>query len=280
MTMKKQEDAKAAEAEAKKQEDAKAAEKVLKVAAGKSLVINKKIFTGGIELQASQVLQTGKLELKNKDGVTTYELDFKPKASHFPTVTTDWSDPAADALGDLSALGDVIKSDSGVRSTILIFGSSAWSNFQKNDDVKELLDNRRIEIGDINPMLDDTGAIYRGRIWAGNYELEMWSYDADYEDPQTGNPVSYVATDNVVMLSEKTRLDKTAAEVPLVKKPDSMLAPLIPNALQSRAQNQGYVLTPNVYASPDNTALFGQLYSRPLLVPVQIDGFGCLTTKM
>ena len=60
MTMKKQEDAKAAEAEAKKQEDAKAAEKVLKVAAGKSLVINKKIFTGGEELPQAVVEQLKK----------------------------------------------------------------------------------------------------------------------------------------------------------------------------------------------------------------------------
>ena len=49
-----------------------------------------------IEFQASQVLQTGKAILKNEGGVTKYSIDYKPKATHFPTFSTPWSDSAAD----------------------------------------------------------------------------------------------------------------------------------------------------------------------------------------
>ena len=46
------------------------------------------MITRAVEQQASQILQTGKLTLKNRGGDEVYVIDFKPKATHFPTVTT------------------------------------------------------------------------------------------------------------------------------------------------------------------------------------------------
>jgi hypothetical protein len=230
----------------------------------------------GIEQQASQILQTGILNLTDDNGATRYALDFSPKATHFPTVTTDWSAAGADPIADLQALAGVIRTDGKVDPNRLIMGEAALTNFLNNDKVQAALDNRRIEIGEIAPELRDSGATFYGFVWVGTYRMEIWAYPEEFLDPED-NVVKYIETDNVVMLSTRTRLDKASAIVPLPIAPDPRVAGLLPGRLDSA--KDGIDVTPNVYASNNGKQVFGELESRPLLIPVQIDGFGCLTTK-
>jgi hypothetical protein len=231
-----------------------------------------------VELQASQILQTGTLVLTNSAGDEVYTLDFKPKASHFPTVGVDWSVTAtADPLGDLQSLADVIRADGKIDPDMLIMGATALRNFLANDAVKEVLDNRRIDIGAIRPEMRDSGATFYGFVWVGTYQMEIWTYPDTFKDPQTGNPVKYIADDKVVMLSSRTRLDMTSARVPLPLGPDPRVAGLLPDRMSSR--ENGFDVTPNLYTSNNGKQIFGELESRPLLIPVQIDGFGCLDTQ-
>ena len=232
-----------------------------------------------VELQASQILQTGKLTLTDGTGDTVYELDFKPKATHFPTVGTSWSDTAtADPLSDLEALAKVIRSDGKINADRLVFGDVALRNFLKNDEVQKMLDNRRIEVGGIAPEFDDSGATFYGFVWVGAYRFEMWTYPDTYEDPQTGIPTEYVTADKIIMTSSRTRLDMTSARVPLPLGPDPRVAGLLPGRMTSREEN--FDVTPNVYTTPNGKQIMGELESRPLLIPVQIDGFGCLDTEI
>ena len=233
----------------------------------------------GVELQASQILQTGILDLKDKNGDTVYTLDFKPKATHFPTAGTSWSDTAnADPIADLEALAEVIRADGKVDPDLLVMGRSAVNNFINNEKVQPLLDNRRINIGEIAPRQAGLGATFHGTVWAGQYEFQIWSYKDTYKDPQTGNPTKYVADDSVIMLSSSTRLDITSAKVPLPLGPDPRVASLLPGRMTDR--DAGFDVTPNVYPTPNGKQIMAELESRPLLVPVQIDGFGCLDTEV
>ena len=231
----------------------------------------------GIEQQASQILQTGKLTLTNKAGDEVYTLDFAPKATHFPTVTTNWSDPGADPIADLQALASVIRTDGKVDPNRIILGESALTNFLKNDNVKACLDNRRIEIGEIAPEMVDSGATFYGHVWVGTYRMELWAYPEEFLDPED-NVVKYVDPNKVIMLSTRTRLDKASAIVPLPIAPDPRVAGLLPGRLDSA--KDGVDVTPNVYSSLNGKQVYGELESRPLLIPVQIDGFGCLLTLM
>lgn len=227
-----------------------------------------------VELQASQILQTGVLTLTDDAGATVYTLDFKPKATHFPTVGTGWDQAGADPLGDLESLAKVIRSDGKVNPDRLVLGETALKHFLANTKVKDALDNRRIEIGEVAPQFADSGATFYGFVWVGNYRFEMWSYPETYEDPQTGNPVEFVTPDKVIMLSSRTRLDMTAARVPLPLGPDPRLAGLLPGRLTSREAN--FDVTPNAYATPNGKQIMGELEARILLIPVQIDGYGCV----
>lgn len=249
---------------------------VAKMAQG-FMVIDDKIQRA-VELQASQILQTGQLTLTNKTGDTVYELDFKPKATHFPTVAVAWSNAAsATPIDDLRALGNVIRSDGKVNPNRLTFGEKAFSDFMATAQVKEHLDNRRIEFGFVDPEMEDSGAVNQGRIWIGSYAYDMWTYPEEYKDPQTGNPVKYVADDKVIMDSTRTRFDMTSARVPLPLGPDPRVEGLLPGRMSSR--EGGFDVTPNVYPTPNGKQIMGELESRPLLVPVQIDGFGCLDVE-
>lgn len=228
-----------------------------------------------VELQASQILQTGQLTLTNKAGDTVYELDFKPKATHFPTVAIAWSNAAtATPIDDLASLGNVIRSDGKVSPNRLTFGEKAFSDFMATAQVKEHLDNRRIEFGFADPEMEDSGAVNQGRIWIGSYAYDMWTYPEEYKDPQTGAPVKYVADDKVIVDSTRTRFDMTSARVPLPLGPDPRVESLLPGRLSSRENS--FDVTPNVYVTPNGKQITGELESRPLLFPAQIDGFGCL----
>jgi hypothetical protein len=231
-----------------------------------------------VELQASQILQTGILTLTNKSGDTVYSLDFKPKASHFPTTGISWSGATADPLGDLASLAKVIRADGKINPNILIMGDTALSNFLANDDVQKKLDTRNFDLGNIAPFFDDSGATFYGFVWVGAYRFAIATYPDTFTSPQTGLPVEYVAGDKVIMLSDRTRLDMTAARVPLPLGPDPRVAGLLPGRMSSREDS--FDVTPNVYCTPNGKQIMGELESRPLLIPVQIDGFGCLDTEI
>lgn len=246
---------------------------VAKMAKGFKLIDDK--ISRSVELQAAQIMQTGIVTLTDGTGATVYTLDFKPKATHFPTVGTAWATIAtADPLGDIEALAKVIRADGKVNPDRLIMGDTALRNFMRNADVQAVLDNRRMEVGLIAPGMEDSGATFYGHVWAGTYKFEIWAYPGTYTDPQTGNSTQYVEADKVIVTSTKTRLDMTSARVPLPLGPDPRIAGLLPGRMSS--PEGGFDVTPNAYATPNGKQIMGELESRPLLIPVQIDGFGCL----
>lgn len=236
----------------------------------------------GIELQAAQILQTGKLELTDEENDTVFTLDFQAKTEHFPTTSVSWSDTAnADPIGDLEALAEVIRANGHVNPNMLIMGSVAYNNALKNQQFKDCLDNRRISVGEINPRFENSGATRKGFIWIGDYEFQIWTYPETYKNPDPNaaeKTLNYLAKDKVVMLSDDTRLDKTFAEVPCPLGPDPRVANLLPGRLSDRSENMD--VTPNVYCTPNGKQIWGELESRPLLIPTQIDGFGCLDTEV
>jgi hypothetical protein len=243
-------------------------------------VINDKIVRG-VELQAAQILQTGKLSLTDKDDAVRFDLDFKPKATHFPTVGTNWSNGASDKINDLGSLAEVIRKDGKVEPDVIILGRSALRNLLKDTSVKEFLDNRRYEVGTIAPQISArSGATRYGRITVDTYEFELWTYPDTYDHPNTGAPTKYIADDKVVMLSTQTRLDRVSARVPHPIGPDPRIASIMPGRLTSTAAGGNFDVTPNLYCTPNGKQVIGELESRTLLLPVQIDGFGCLDTEI
>jgi hypothetical protein len=231
-----------------------------------------------IELQASQVLQTGKLSLPGKDGNLTYSLDYKPKTAHFPTVTTDWSDSNSTKIADLDSLGDQIRNNGLVDPKTLIFSETSWKEFQADSAIQSLLDNRRINVGAIDPRMTNNGLKYRGIIDIGNYQYEMFTYNARY-NPLDGSAKSkYISDDKVIMLPDINDLDfrKVFAGIPVIVDSDPRVSGIMP----ARVSVPGaFDFKPRVYTDQKAETMFSEIKSRPLLIPTSIDRFGCLTTK-
>ncbi|AAQ96539.1 hypothetical protein [Vibrio phage VP16C] len=232
----------------------------------------------GVEIQASQILQTGRLNLLDRDGETAYEIDYAPKATHFPTVTTAWSDDGADPIDDLRALFEVIRADGKVNPDMIIMGEQALRWALRNANFQEELDNRRIDTGMIDPRMMASGATLYGNVWVGSYMAQIWTYPEGYSHPQTRAFTKYVNDDSVIVLSSQTRLDRVSAIVPLPLGPDQRVSQMLPDLVPGRMVSEGDDLdvTPNLYPTPNGRTIIAELLSRILLVPVQIDGFGCL----
>jgi len=234
-----------------------------------------------IELQASQVLQSGTVTLSDENGVALYTIDYKPKVAHFPTVSTDWGDSGYDPIGDLGALAEVIRTNGRENPDQLIFGATAFDKFISNTKVQTLLDNRRMDVGDIGrPETRGQGGTSHGTFSIGQYTYQLWTYNAVYKHQQTGTLTPFVAADKVIMRATTGRLDATFGAIPnigaMLGKNGRQLVPELPGRFDS--PESGIDLHTNVWLSPDGEQIFGGVGSRPLLIPTAIDTFGCLDT--
>jgi hypothetical protein len=231
-----------------------------------------------VNLQAAQVLQTGTVDLPGEDGTSGFTLDFKPKATHFPTAGTAWNAVGADPIADLLALQTVIKADGKTQPNALVFGSNAWEDFISNEKVLERLDNRRYELGNIQMPEGMDGGTFHGTIAIGAYRYQMWTCEETYKDIATGDVTQYMNTNKCIMMNTEARLDAAYGSVPFVVAPEQRASVFMPPRLESLGKG-GFAAWPNAYIAENNKSVKGELYTRPLMIPVAIDTFGCITTR-
>lgn len=228
-----------------------------------------------IEYQASQVLTTGKCVLTDGDGNEVVSIDYKPKSEHFANADVEWGESAYDPILDLTGLLDTI-SDNGLEDPdTLIFGDDAWKHFQANDDVLALLNNRRIMIGEIDPVTQGRrGGTYQGQIVLGNRTVRLYTYGGRYLHPSTGVKSSYVPANKVIAMSSTARLDLAFGAVPQLVPPDRRVLPLVGDRLSMAGRQLD--MYPHAWLTPDDESLKLSVRARPICIPTAIDTFGCL----
>ena len=233
-----------------------------------------------IELMASQVLQTATVDMIDDNGATLFTVDFKPKATHFPTAGTIWSDSGADPLGDLGALAEIIRNDGLMDSNQLYFGIDAWNAFAAHPTVQAQMDLLRLNIGSIGPMnpaqSGTRGAQFRGTIDIGHNKFDMWTYGARYTHPQTGAATPFIDPAKVIMKSNDTRLDATYGSIPKFRQNNADSLRFMPGRITNRDARVDFF--PNSWVTEDGQTLNVSISARPLLIPTAIDTFGCIAT--
>lgn len=231
-----------------------------------------------IELMASQILQTATVTLKDDEGADAYTIDFKGKATHFPTSATAWTDAVnCTPVNDLESLCDVIHTDGQSMPDRTIFGKSAWTNFINSEQVQKLLDNRRINIGGVDPETPRPGMRYMGYIDLTGYRLNLYTYKGEYKDVKAAANARYVEDNKVIVLSENMRLDATYGAIPQIVPPEARAMSFLTGRMPMASIGMDF--TTNAWVSADGEAVHGSIGSRPLLIPTSIDRFGCLTTE-
>ncbi len=232
-----------------------------------------------IELQASQVLQTGVIELFDNDGNKVYTLDYQARSDHFPTAAEAWGTADADSLSDLKSLGSTIRTNGLAKPDMAIMGIDAFDAFIQEQKVRDLLDNRRIDLGAFQRMEEmvGEGGEFRGSVDVGNYQMAVWTYDGRYKDPETGDSKRYLDPAKVIVRDSGGRLDATFGAIPRIVQPDQRVMPFLPGRLAS--PELGMDIHTNAWVSPDGENLHVAAGSRPLMIPTAIDRFGCLDTQ-
>ncbi len=229
-----------------------------------------------IEVQAAQVLQTGKLDLPDENGVVAYQLDYRPKATHFPSVTIPWSDPSAKPLDDLEAFADVIR-DNGLRDPEnAIFSATSWRDFISHESVKDVLKKDSIGLGVLSPRMVNNGGKYQGYINIGSYRINLFTYNGRYINFGDTVKNKFIMDNNVIMTASMEDLDfrLVYGGIPSIGM-DDPFNDIVPERV---SVDEVYDFRPRVYKDQRADVFFGEVKSRPICIPVSIDRFGCLKT--
>jgi hypothetical protein len=263
-------------------ESAYVAEKINWLARLAKLLVNKfarmtNIIRRSMEYQAAMVLQTGDIILTDENGTQTFKLGLKTKTSHFPIATTSWNAANADPLGDIDVLSDIIRDDGHADVENLIFGKNAWINFIKNKWVQENLNKDVLATGQISPQIRDKGAKYMGYIDYGANRYSLWTYNARYNPFKSTEVVKYLDPDKVIFLPAPEDLDFRRLFGGIITvRADTTFDQLF-GADKVQIGNE-YDIRPRVFYSEDNEAYIAEIKSRPLMLPVSVNRYGCLTT--
>ena len=160
------------------------------------------------EWQLATALQTGKIVVSGKD--VDYEIDFQMDASHLVTNAGGdiWGSGTEDKIAQLEADSQKIRDKGAPPPTDLYLGSNAAVEFLKDTDILNYLDNRRVQMGEINPQqLAEQKATFLGTFSRVGLNVNVYAYTATYKD-SAGATQYYLDPDNYVLTSPATRIEK------------------------------------------------------------------------
>ena len=221
---------------------------------GRDMAYLEEIITRREEWMAAQLVQTGKVSIVG-DGVNDL-IDFGMDSNHIITLTGTalWSDQTnSTPLIDLRTWRRLILQDSGLNATDVIMGSDALDAFLSHAKVKDQLDTRRIDLGQIDPRQTPEGAIYYGRI--KDVALDLWVYDEWYYDEATTSEKSMIDTKKVIMGSSNARAARHYGAI---------------QDLEATAVTSRFAKS---WTEKDPSVRFLMVQSAPLMSLHQVDGF-------
>ncbi len=220
------------------------------------------------ELQCATALQTGVITVEG-EGISD-SIDFglsasgaKSGNSHLPTLagTAKWSDRTNSVpLINLRDWVDTIEIDSGLGVADCIMGKAAAQDFVRNAEVKDLLDNRRIKMGEINPRkLKELGVTYWGYLEEPG--IDIWEYSAYYYDKATRTTKTYVDTNKVILWGAGM----------YAKRHYGLIEDVEANMVVDRFAKS--------WIEKDPSGRIVLLQSAPLMAPHQVDAILCATVR-
>ncbi len=154
------------------------------------------------EWMAAQALFNGSVNVVG-DGVNDV-IDFGRAADHAVTLTGTalWTDSASKPLDKLREWRRKVIQDSGLAPDAAVFGADVIEAFLNHADVLDKLDNRRVDLGKIDPQVLPEGVTYYGYI--KELALDIYGYDEWYID-DSGNEQPLVPADKVLLGSTRSR---------------------------------------------------------------------------
>lgn len=167
----------------------------------KALTKNKNKILRAIQKQQADVMQYGVVTMKNGD-----TIDYRRKSESMVDLTTGnyWNEESTDPKKDFTNAMKFLRSEgnSSGESINAVMREEAMNALLANAAMQKLLDSRRIDRGKIiMPQFDNTtGMAFQGQIAAGDFVLNLWTYNEKYKDPETLEDKYYLDRENVVVI--------------------------------------------------------------------------------
>lgn len=224
-----------------------------------------------IELQRSQVLQTGIVVLKNGDSI-----DYRRKSASMKVNSgaENWNVSTSDPYGDIEKGMEFLREEGLSSDTTInaIFGKDAFKNFMNHEKVQKQMEIRRLDRTTIGmPQFNNvTGMAYQGQFAAGDFTINIWTYNETYLDPADNvTKKTYIDKDNVILVTSDFEGKTAFAGIPAIIDTGAgdIVAPIeskfyIRDVIDQVRMTWDYIIN-----------------SAPLVIPVSIDRIYTLKTK-
>jgi len=115
----------------------------------------------------------------------------------FFTPAKKWSDPSANIIADLGVMIRMLTAK-GLRASELVCAPDVADAIVNNEQIKELLNNRRYEIGSVEPETLAAGAAIVAKLNIGGRIISVISYDETYTDDD-GNDKQYIPAGKCIL---------------------------------------------------------------------------------
>jgi hypothetical protein len=212
------------------------------------------------EWMCREVLVNGQITVTADHGyqlVVDYKESSQGAADNHEKITVKWDTDGSDPLADLeNARLNTIK-ESGISPNVALFGKNAKEVFIHNAEVQKLLDNRRFEMGIVEPIIQDDAVVRFGTVPG----LELYSY-SEYFPDDTGQLFPMLPPNFVMLLSTNS--------------PNKIVYGAFTQLEDVKAKRFVTYQTarvPFVYGDEEDGSLFYRLTSCPLPMPADIMGF-------
>jgi hypothetical protein len=234
-----------------------------------------------IEKQASDALFTGTITPVSAD-----VIDFKQKTAHNFAAGTAWSSTSSTPWVDLKNACELNRKNGKVMTGVFnaIMSETSLSELITRLTATSRSDQLNAKLTDITlPVKNTAGAVFHGRMSAGSYLINLWTYPQFYTIPDAtdlggialsgaGTTVPYIPDERVLVIP-----DSSAIDLRLVYAGIPQLVNRVEGQFRLPSMRTGDF---HPYAFTDDekvTAKVG-LRSAPLAIPTQIDGFSVIQT--
>lgn len=215
------------------------------------------------ELQCAQVVFTGVVQLINGT-----DIDFLRKAASLVDLVGAggyWSTGATDVFQQLADgckfLRTVGKSSDATYNCIM--AENVYAALLKNDTFKTRQNFFSMKLDAVAPpQRNSTGAAYQGRVTAGAYNVDLWTYPQFYDDPTSADPsnptmLPYIPDSYFTLLPATPRFHMAHGLVPQLATPGQVV------------QQQEWVY--GNFRDERNAADIFDVQTAPLAIPVAVD---------
>lgn len=189
------------------------------------------------------------------EDIEPQEVSFIDSTDGNPTAyspSTLWDKEGSDIYADLQAMCRQLD-DNGGNAVDLVLGTNAAAALLKDERIAKMLDNRRMEYGQLAPAIKAQGAVLHGFLNVDGVFLNIIEYRERYHN-ENKQLVPYLPTDQALLLSEGVVRALYAAVVQMEQ-------------LDKQFHTYFQPVVPKYMGDAEKDELDIRMTSQPLLVP-------------